>query len=205
MNDMTAENLHLWRGEVHVLRGLSFALDGGQGLQVRGANGSGKTTLLRALCGLLPLEHGRVCWRGTDIAADAARYHAELAYLGHDNALKGDLTAVENLRYGTAMCRRLQSRDFSAALARVGLPGQAAVPLRRLSAGQRRRVALARLTLMGASLWILDEPGSNLDAAGQDLLGELLQSHLSAGGAAIVATHQPLGLDAGTLRTLTLQ
>jgi heme exporter protein A len=205
MNDMTAENLHLWRGEIHVLRGLSFTLDSGQGLQVTGANGSGKTTLLRALCGLLPLEHGRICWRGTDIAADPGPYHAELAYLGHDNGLKGDLTTVENLRYGTALRQRLQGRDFTAALVRVGLPEQAAVPLRRLSAGQRRRVALARLTLLGASIWILDEPGSNLDAAGHDLLRELLQAHLRAGGAAVIATHQELGLEAGTLRTLTLQ
>ena len=205
MNDITAENLHLWRGEVHVLRGLSFAVNAGHCLQITGANGSGKTTLLRALCGLLPLEHGRVCWCGTDIASDPSLYHAQLAYLGHDNGLKGDLTAIENLRYGTALRRRLQSLQYTAALSTVGLAEQADLPLRRLSAGQRRRVALARLMLMDASLWILDEPASNLDAAGQALLRTLLQGHLHAGGAAVVATHQELGLEVDTLRTLALQ
>jgi heme exporter protein A len=205
MNEIAAENLHLWRGELPVLQGTSFALDSGECLQVLGANGSGKTTLLRALCGLLPLEQGRVCWRGVDIAADLSAYHAQLAYLGHENALKGDLTALENLRYGTSLRLRLCSTDFENALSGVGLGEQARVPTRRLSAGQRRRVALARLTLMGAVLWILDEPGSNLDASGQDLLQRLLQRHLRDGGAAVVATHQRLALEAGTLRTLNLQ
>ena len=205
MNGISAEDLHLWRGEVHVLQGVSFALGAGQCLQVTGANGSGKTTLLRALCGLLPLEQGRVCWRGVDIATEPGLYHAELAYLGHDNGLKGDLTATENLRYGTALRQRVEASACAAALSGVGLSEQAAAPLRRLSAGQRRRVALARLTLMGAALWILDEPGSNLDAAGQGLLRRLLQRHLHAGGAAVVATHQALGLDGDILRSLRLQ
>jgi heme exporter protein A len=205
MNEITAENLHLWRGETPVLQGTSFELGGGTCLQVLGANGSGKTTLLRALCGLLPLEQGRVCWRGADIARDLSAYHADLAYLGHENALKADLTAIENLRYGTALRHRLPAGDFAAALSRVGLGEQATAPVRRLSAGQRRRVALARLALMDAALWILDEPASNLDAAGQDILQGLLERHLREGGAAIVATHQVLGLEPETLRTLTLQ
>ncbi len=205
MNDIKAEDLHLWRGEVHVLRGLSFVVNGGECLQVTGANGSGKTTLLRALCGLVPLEQGRICWRGADIAFDPSAYHSELAYLGHDNGLKGDLTATENLRFELGLRRRLAATDFAAALARVGLGEQGGLPLRRLSAGQRRRVALARLSLMGAALWILDEPSSNLDAGGQALLVELLEAHLGAGGAAIVATHQGLDLPPGQLRTVTLQ
>lgn len=205
MSQISAEDLHLWRGEVHVLRGLSFSLEAGQCLQVSGANGSGKTTLLRALCGLIPLEQGRVYWRGADIALDPSLYHARLCYLGHENGLKGDLTVSENLRYGTALRRRLQSGELSAALASVELPGYAGMPLRWLSAGQRRRVALARLTLMNASLWILDEPGSNLDSAGQQLLHDLLERHLHSGGAAVVATHQELRLEAGRLESLSLQ
>jgi heme exporter protein A len=205
MNDIRAENLHLWRGDLHVLRGLSFVVHGGECLQVTGANGSGKTTLLRALCGLVPLEHGRVCWRAADIAANPAAYHSDLAYLGHENGLKGDLTAIENLRYGIGLRRRLAVTDCAAALAQVGLSEQRAVPLRRLSAGQRRRVALARLSLMDAALWILDEPSSNLDAAGQGLLVELLERHLGTGGLAVVATHQELALPSGRVRTVTLQ
>jgi heme exporter protein A len=205
MSQISAEDLHLWRGEVHVLRGLSFSLEAGQCLQVSGANGSGKTTLLRALCGLMPLERGRVYWRGADIASDPSLYHAQLCYLGHENGLKGDLTVSENLHYGTALRRRLRSGELSAALASVELPGYAGMPLRWLSAGQRRRVALARLTLMDAALWILDEPGSNLDSAGQQLLHHLLERHVHSGGAAVVATHQELRLEAGRLESLSLQ
>ena len=202
---ITAENLHLWRGEAHVLRGVSFSVGPGECLQVTGANGSGKTTLLRALCGLAPLEEGRVSWRGADIAADLQAYHGELAYLGHDNGLKGDLTAAENLRYAAGLRRRVSRDDIAIALARAGVDAARGIPLRRLSAGQRRRVALARLPLMDAALWLLDEPGSNLDAAGQSLLAELLEAHTGAGGVAVVATHQALELPAGAQRSVSLQ
>jgi heme exporter protein A len=202
---ITAENLHLWRGEAHVLRGISFSLDAGECLQVTGANGSGKTTLLRALCGLAPLEEGRVRWRGADIAADLPAYHGELAYLGHDNGLKGDLTAAENLRYAVGLRRRVSHDEITASLARAGVDVARGIPLRRLSAGQRRRVALARLPLMDAALWLLDEPGSNLDAAGQSLLAQLLGDHTGAGGVAVVATHQALELPASAQRSVSLQ
>jgi heme exporter protein A len=204
VNDIAAEELRLWRGEVPVLRGVSFVVNRGECLQVTGANGAGKTTLLRALCGLVPIEEGRICWRGTDIGADPAALHRDLAYLGHDNGLKGELTGTENLRYSVALRRRARASDCAAALARVALAGQGDLPLRQLSAGQRRRVALARLTLMDAALWVLDEPSSNLDADGQVLLSGLLQTHLGAGGVAVVATHQNLDLPPGQLRHLSL-
>ena len=205
MNDIAAENLHLWRGDVHVLRGVSFDVTGGECLQVTGINGSGKTTLLRALCGLMPLEEGRIRWRGADIAADPGAYHSDLAYVGHDNGLKGDLTALENLRFGIGLRRRVTAADCEAALAQVGLSGQHVLPLRQLSAGQRRRVALARLPLLEAALWILDEPSSNLDTAGQAAMVGLLARHLDSGGAAVIATHQALGLPSARVRSLTLQ
>jgi heme exporter protein A len=205
MNDLTADNLHLWRGDQHVLQGVCFELHGGQCLQVTGPNGAGKTTLLRALCGLVPLESGQVSWRGRDVALDREAFHAELDYLGHDNGLKADLTAAENLRFAGRLKRRLQPEEIGAALARTGVADSAASVLRRLSAGQRRRVALARLLLTGGALWILDEPGSNLDQHGQVLLAELIEAHLAAGGAAVVATHQALALPAPKLLPLALQ
>jgi len=204
MNELTADNLQLWRGEQHVLRGTSVAVAGGQCLQVTGTNGSGKTTLLRALCGLVPLEAGRICWRGSDVGADWAAYHGELNYLGHDNALKAELTAAENLRFAAALRRRVPPRQIAAALERVGMAESAGQLVRSMSAGQRRRVALGRLMLTGGCLWLLDEPASNLDARGQALLLELLGEHLSTGGAAVVATHQGLDLPAAQLRSLTL-
>jgi heme exporter protein A len=205
MNELTADNLHLWRGEQHVLRGVDLAVAGGQCLQVAGANGAGKTTLLRALCGLVPLEAGRICWRGSDVAADREAFHSELNYLGHDNGLKADLTAAENLYYAAALRQAVSRQEIAAALSRTGMTDYAGQLLRRLSAGQRRRVALARLALTTAALWVLDEPGSNLDAQGQGLLAALLQEHLSGGGAAVVAIHQGLDLPAAQLRSLTLQ
>jgi heme exporter protein A len=204
MSHLSAENLQLWRGETHVLRGVSFVLRRGQCLQVTGSNGAGKTTLLRALCGLVPLEEGRICWGGTDIRHDLSAFQSDIAYLGHDNGLKGDLTAHENLFYSIGLLREPDAPSIDAALARTGVGGYAAAPVRRLSAGQRRRVALARLMLREAALWILDEPASNLDESGQGLLVQLLDAHLRAGGTAVVATHQALLLSAFQLHPLLL-
>ena len=205
MNELTADNLQMWRGEQRVLRGIGAAVAGGECLQITGGNGAGKTTLLRALCGLIPLEAGRICWRGRDIGQDLAAFHAELNYLGHDNGLKADLTAAENLRYAAALRRRVPAQDIATAMARTGVAEAAGQLLRHLSAGQRRRVALARLALTGGSLWVLDEPGSNLDASGHTLLLELIEAHLQSGGVAVVATHRALELPAAQLRSLTLQ
>jgi len=205
MNELTADNLHLWRGEQHVLQGVQFGVAAGQCLQVMGANGAGKTTLLRALCGLVPLEQGSVSWCGRDIRDDPEQYHRELCWLGHEHGLKADLTAAENLRYAVTLRRRVSAMEVGDALARVGVPDIAGQRVRQLSAGQRRRVALARMTLMGGALWIMDEPASNLDMHGQELVSQLLQSFLDGGGIAVVATHQALDLPSAQLQPLTLQ
>jgi heme exporter protein A len=201
---LEAESLHLWRGERHILRGLDFGLDGGRCLAVTGPNGSGKSTLLRSLAGLLPLESGQVRWRGADTRFDAFSYHAELAWLGHSTALKGDLTARENLLYSAGLRRHVSTADAESALAAVGYAQSDQAFARQLSAGQQRRVALARVLLLNATLWLLDEPTSNLDAQGQALFGQILRAHLEQGGAAVVATHQLLPLPSERLQRLEL-
>jgi len=195
MSELTADNLHLWRGDLHVLRGLSFSLSQGQCLQVIGANGAGKSSLLRALCGLLPLESGTVRWRGQDARSDLPAFQRQLAWLAHGAGLKADLTPIENLRYAVGMRRHGNDSAIAGALDQLQLDRDSQRRLvRQLSAGQQRRVGLARVLLLQCPLWILDEPTSNLDEAGQQLFADCLQQHLSTGGAAIIATHQLLGL-----------
>ena len=186
--------LHLWRGERHVLRGLSFSLGAGQVLQLLWPNGAGKTSLLRCIAGFLQPESGHIRWEGHATSDDVPAFCRDLAYLGHDLALKGDLTVEENLRFGLAVRRPVDAAQILAALTDVGLGAYVDEPVRRLSAGQQRRVALARLSLWGARLWLLDEPVSNLDAAGQALVIESIGRHLARGGAALLSTHQPLPL-----------
>ena len=192
---LEVHKLHLWRGDRHLLRGLSFALDAGTALQLLWPNGTGKTSLLRCLAGFLHAEEGEMLWKGQAVRADRDAFHWDLAYLGHDTALKADLTALENLRFACALRAPRSDAELQQSLDAVGLskidPRQ---PVRSLSAGQQRRVALARLSLWNAKLWLLDEPASNLDAAGQAVLEAILKSHLESGGAAILATHHALRL-----------
>jgi heme exporter protein A len=199
-----ARNFHVFRGDRHVLRGLSFELAAGQCLQVTGVNGAGKTTLLRALCGLVDLEEGSLHWRGVETARSAPAYHAELAYLGHDAPLKGDLTGRENVGFSVGLRRRLESGDVGRGLDRVGATPFADRPVRSLSAGQRRRIALATLWLASVPLWILDEPNTNLDTQGQSLVAGLIEEHLAEGGLVVAAVHQELSLRSGTLVDLVI-
>lgn len=201
---LQAENLHLWRGERHVLDGVAFTLPPGFCLHVAGANGSGKTTLLRAVCGLLYSESGRVLWNGRDVSEDLAGFHSGLIYIGHEPPLKSDLSALENLRYWLGVRRRLGPTLLEAALQRVGAGAFRDRPVRTLSAGQRRRVALAALSLALVPLWLLDEPTTNLDAAGQQLVGTLIEEQLARGGLVLAATHQELPVARERVRRLEL-
>ncbi len=201
---LRGENLHLWRGERHVLRGLALEVAGGEVLQVTGANGTGKTTLLRALCGLLYLEEGRVVWGGRNVREDLPSFHGALTYLGHEPPLKADLTASENLRYWLGLRRRVKAARIAGALESVGVPGVAGELVRTLSAGQKRRVALAALILLSVPLWLLDEPTTNLDTDGQKLVGSLIEGHVREGGIAIAAVHHEILVSPQHLRRLEL-
>src|SRR5271167_3066827 len=192
---LRVEKVHVWRGDRHVLKGVSLSLASGQLLHIRGPNGSGKTTLLRVVCGLLRPEQGEVSWNGHPISRVRLEYQAVLAYASHEPALKGDLTALENLRFAVGLKRRVSSQELRDSLEQTGAAACADLPARVLSAGQRRRVAMARVLAMSASLWLLDEPFTNLDAAGTDLVSGLLQEHVLRGGLALVVAHHDLKLD----------
>jgi heme exporter protein A len=176
--------------------GVSFTLGEREWLHVKGQNGAGKTTLLRALVGLAPQQEGTVEWRGEKAPSDVFR--RELIYLGHHAAVKEELTPLENLRLSASIDGlALSERDALAALIRMGLRGREALPVRVLSAGQKRRVLLARLLTRPARLWVLDEAFNALDTAAVTLLGELVQAHLDGGGLAVLTSHQPLPVTGG--------
>jgi len=201
---LKAENLHVWRGDRHVLRGVGFELHAGEVLQLTGPNGAGKTSLLRTVCGLVYPEEGHVLWNGADARQDAASFHASLTYLAHDVPLKADLTAFENLTYWVGLRRAVAGAGIEQALERTGADAQRHRLVRTLSAGQKRRVALAGLLAIAAPLWLLDEPTTNLDAEGQALVARMVEAHAARGGLVVAAVHHPLAVSESRLRRLEL-
>ena len=175
------------RNEERLFGPLDFEVEAGEALLVRGDNGVGKTTLLRILAGLLRADEGRL--EVTGHGADRESRARAIAYLGHLPAFKADLSAMENLEFLCALHGRRDGRDYEAAMSRVGLAGYEDSPARTLSAGQKKRLSLARMWLSPAPLWLLDEPYANLDLDGIALVNQLIVGHLDDGGATLVTTH----------------
>lgn len=188
-----------------LFKDLDLRLEPGHALQVQGANGAGKTTLLRILCGLTQPRDGMVHWRGHAIYQQRFVYHRELLYIGHVPGIKQELTALENLRFISALeGRAAMLPALEQALEQVGLLGYEDLLVRSLSAGQRRRVALARLWLSQAQLWVLDEPFAALDREGIARLETRLMDHLEHAGMIIITSHQPVNWGSRSVQTARL-
>ena len=203
---LQAHNLECTRGERTLFSGLDLSLGRGELLQVSGANGSGKTSLLRILCGLLTPARGETRWNAAPIARQREEFNRDLAYLGHLNGLKDELTPVENLEASGGLSgRAADGKACLDALKSLGVSDCADLPVRQLSQGQRRRVALARIALAAAApLWILDEPFAALDAQAVAKVEAMIAEHLAQGGLAVLTTHQRANIAAPSVRTLDL-
>ncbi|WP_311764636.1 cytochrome c biogenesis heme-transporting ATPase CcmA [Escherichia coli] len=201
MGMLEARELLCERDERTLFSGLSFTLNAGEWVQITGSNGAGKTTLLRLLTGLSRPDAGDVLWQGQPLHQVRDSYHQNLLWIGHQPGIKTRLTALENLHFyhrdgDTAQCLE--------ALAQAGLAGFEDIPVNQLSAGQQRRVALARLWLTRATLWILDEPFTAIDVNGVDRLTKRMAQHTEQGGAVILTTHQPLNVAESKIRRISL-
>lgn len=201
---LTVHDLACARGDRTLFTGMDFQLRQGELLLVQGGNGRGKTSLLRLLTGLAHPLAGEIRWRGQAMADCREQYHREMAYLGHLNGIKDELTPVENLRLaGELVGTPIAPAEAERALTDIGLARCLDLPSRVLSFGQRRRVALAGLVNSGSLLWILDEPLTGLDVHGVALVEGLLRNHVVQGGMVVMTTHQPLALDG--VRVVPLQ
>ncbi|MEM9384647.1 MAG: cytochrome c biogenesis heme-transporting ATPase CcmA [Pseudomonadota bacterium] len=202
---LSASELELWRGDRLLFARLSFEVRAGEVLHVTGPNGIGKSSLLRVLAGLSRPETGTVHWGSDDVFKKTYGFYSALSYLGHRDGLKGELSALDNLAFAAALRPQgATSADIAEAVAAVGLTAVDWLPLRQLSAGQRRRVAICRSLLARGALWILDEPFSNLDTAGREWGHRRVAQHLTSGGLAIITSHHPLSIPGIAVRELAL-
>ena len=204
-NMLQVSELSCIRGDRRLFTKLSFELQEGQVLYLRGRNGSGKTTLQRSISGLFHPDAGEILWKGERISELAETYFQDVLYIGHAPGIKLDLTAVENLRFQCRLKALSVTEDHIwDALQKLGLAGFEDLPARVLSAGQKRRIALARLFVDHSKLWILDEPFTALDVAAVELLLELITEHMGLGGMVILTTHQEVELPEERVVELTL-
>lgn len=186
---LSAKELILFRGERCLIKGLSFALSPGELLLLEGRNGSGKTSLMRAIAGLIEFESGEIFWDGKPVRSHRQEFYGSLVWMAHRVGLKADLTLVENLKFESHL-RAQSGADFDDVLKRLDIDRLKRLPLRSLSAGQQRRVALARMLLSDVPLWLMDEPFTNLDREGRALVMRLTSEHLERGGMCLMAAHQ---------------
>ncbi|MGB5346396.1 MAG: cytochrome c biogenesis heme-transporting ATPase CcmA [Woeseia sp.] len=191
---LSANAVTLLRGDRMLFEDVSFSLLAGEALLIEGANGCGKTSLLRVVAGLVHPDEGEVRWHGGNIQRQRQAYCSALAWYGHVSGCKRDLSLVENLRFERSL-RPQSAASMDTVVQRLGLARLTGLPVRVLSAGQQRRVALARLLLSAAPLWLLDEPFTNLDKDGQQLVTDMVGEHLAAGGVSVIATHHGMALD----------
>ncbi len=202
---LEAVNLGCTRGDRRLFKGLNFSIKPGELIELRGANGSGKTSLLRILCGLAAPVEGEVRWHGQDIRSLAEEYSGVVSYLAHQDGVKDELSAIENLRIACGVAGNVLSKaDAQTVLQQVGLSRQQNLPARSLSAGQKRRVALARLLRSRATVWLLDEVFTSLDDTSIRLSRQFIGDHLRNGGLAIIATHQELALAGERIQRIEL-
>lgn len=199
--DLVGEDLACRRGGRLVFAGLSCRLGPGDALVLTGANGSGKSSLLRLLATLLAPAAGSLCWGGAPVAEDPAAYRAQLHYVGHLDAIKPALTPRETLTFWAGL-RGVSDAAVAASLSAFGLERVADWPCRWLSAGQRHRLALARLIALPAAVWLLDEPTAALDSDGEARLVAAIRAHREAGGRVVLATHQPVAIGVAEMLAL---
>lgn len=193
------------RGDRRLFADLNFSAPAGTLVQVTGPNGCGKTSLLRMICGLLEPAAGKIVWQGENIRTLGEEYFTSLTFLGHRNGVKDELSAIENLRVSSGLNGIEISRQTAVEILReMGLGGRESLSARLLSEGQRRRLALARLAVCNTALWVLDEVLTSLDKAAVTLVTSMIEKHLGNGGLAIVATHQELELNTGSLQRIEL-
>lgn len=199
---LEARALSFYRQDEPVFGPLDFALHAGEVALVEGDNGSGKTTLLRVLAGLLHIDEGELRWRDAPWHRDICA--GEVLFLGHQLGLKADLSARENLAAAIGLYGRRDGIETEAALAAVGLSGYEDEPTRRLSAGQKKRAALARLLIVPAAVWLLDEPYANLDRHGIELVNRLIEQQIAQGGAVLVTSHGAVSFLGGEPKRIRL-
>ncbi len=185
-------NLAGTRGERLLFKNLSFAVNGGELLLIKGRNGAGKTSLLRLICGLATPETGEILWDGESIANIRSEYFRSLVFVGHDNGVNLDLTVQENLHFHQAIKGNPSAHSIPEVLERLGISRYLKVPCRFLSAGQKRRVALGRLAISDARLWLLDEPFTSLDERALDAVKNLIIQHLDQGRLCLATSHQTI-------------